>query len=441
MKARTAVWFAWALFGLGMSLTAIALILGISRGHAGEGLVYFPDDLIWLLSLASFIPVGTLIAWRHPRNPVGWIILAIGLSEVSSKFAYEYAAYSLILNPGSLPGGDALAWVSSFIWAPELGLFPFMILLFPNGRSLSRRWSWVGWLSVAWLVVFAGFAAALWPYRGARFLRDVDSFRVEQLATAEDIVFALFPVVMLCLTISLVSLIIRFRRSHGEERQQLKWIALVATLGATSIVVNDLVLGSLGIASDTVQLVSESIGGPGTFAIAAGIAMFKYRLYDIDLIINRALVYGALTAMLGLTYVALVAALSSFAGDSPLAVAAATLMVAALFQPLRRQVQSFIDRRFYRHKYDATKTWTRSAPGCATRSTSRACPPSSWEQCNKSCSPRTCRCGFGRGMVKGSSRPNGRGLAGPRAWLPESVSRRLSARAPVVSDPAQLSSR
>ncbi|MBA2313297.1 MAG: hypothetical protein H0V97_10945, partial [Actinobacteria bacterium] len=142
MKARLIAPLPWVLFGLGLSLTAVTLVLGPSRPSGGE-LASFPDDLIWFFSLALFIPVGALIARRQPRNPVGWLIVAIGLSEVLSKFAYEYGARSLIIDAGSLPGGAAMAWLSSWIWVPELGLFPFMILLFPNGRSLSRRWSWV----------------------------------------------------------------------------------------------------------------------------------------------------------------------------------------------------------------------------------------------------------------------------------------------------------
>jgi hypothetical protein len=302
VNRRTAVGLAWAAPGAGALMTVAVLVLGVMRGDSGENLTGLSDDIIWFLSLALFVPVGALIARRHPRNPVGWILIAIGLSEIISKFAYEYAARALIVAPGSLPGGNAMAWLSSWFWVYELALFPFMILLFPTGRSLSRRWSWLGWISISCSVVFTLFMLMLWPYRGARFLRDVESFGVERLRSIEEFVFALFPVVMICLALSLASLIVRYLRSAGLERQQLKWIAFVAGIGAANIAVNDFVLSPLGIESDFIQLLSETIGGPGTFAIAAGIAILRYRLYDIDRIINRTLVYAVLTAMIGGAY-------------------------------------------------------------------------------------------------------------------------------------------
>jgi hypothetical protein len=361
VNRRTAGGLAWAALGAGALMTVAALVMGVARGDSGQNLTILSDDIIWFLSLALFVPVGVLIARRHPRNPVGWILIAIGLSEIISKFAYEYAARALIVAPGSLPGGNAMAWLSSWFWVYELALFPFMILLFPTGQSLSRRWSWLGWISISCSVVFTLFMLILWPYRGARFLRNVESFGVERLRSIEEFVFALFPVVMICLALSLVSLIVRYLRSAGLERQQLKWIAFVAGIGAANIVVNDLVLSPLGIESDFIQLLSETIGGPGTFAIAAGIAMLRYRLYDIDRIINRTLVYAVLTAMIGGAYAVIAlsgAALESRAEllDSDILVAGMTLAVAAAFRPLRRRTQSFVDRRFYRSRYNALQT-------------------------------------------------------------------------------------
>ena len=362
MSHRAAVRSTWWLFALGMLGTAATLVLGLERGDAGAGLTVLIEDLIWFLSLAMFVPVGALIASRHPRNPVGWIFLAIGLSEVLSKFAYEYAAYSLLTHPGALPGGSAMAWLQTWSWAPELTLFPFLILLFPSGRLLSRRWGAVGWIPLVWMVAFFGYSVALWPYRGAFLLRNVESFGIASLARLESTLFALFPAVMLCLAASLVCLIIRFRRSKGDQRQQLKWIALTAGLGATNIIVTDLILDPLGLENSVTRLVGETLGGPGLFAIAAGVAMLKYRLFDIDRIINRTLVYGALTALLALIYlggvVGLGGALRSLTGQQSnnLAVAGSTLAVAALFRPVRGRLQSFIDRRFYRRKYDASRT-------------------------------------------------------------------------------------
>lgn len=361
MSHRAVVRLTWWLFALGMLVTAATLFLGFERGDSGAGGTVFVEDLIWFLSLTMFVPVGALIASRHPRNPVGWIFLAIGLSEVLSKFAYEYAAYSLITNPGALPGGSAMAWLQSWIWAPELTLFPFLILLFPDGRLLSRRWRAVGWIPLVWMLAFFGYSVALWPHRGAFLLRNVESFGIASLARIEATLFALFPAVMLCLAASLVCLIIRFRRSKGDQRQQLKWIALTAGLGATNIVVIDLILDPLELENSATTLIGETLGGPGLFAIAAGVAILKYRLFDIDRIINRTLVYGALTALLALIYLGGVvgfgAVLRSLTGQqsNSLAVAASTLAVAALFRPVRGRLQSFIDRRFYRRKYDVAK--------------------------------------------------------------------------------------
>jgi len=211
------------------------------------------------------------------------------------RFRYEYAAYSLVTHPGSLPGGAGAAWLD-----------------------------------------------------------------IARLATFEEILFAVIPVVMVCLAASLVCLVLRFRRSRGEERQQLKWVALAAVLGALNIVLSDLLLGPAGLESRATELVSETIGGPGVFAGAAGVAILKYRLYDIDRIISRTLVYGLLTAFLGAAYFGVVVVLQTVLGggveDSPLAVAGTTLAVAALFRPARQRIQIVIDRRFNRHRYDTQKT-------------------------------------------------------------------------------------
>ena len=362
MTHRSIVRLTWTLFALAIPLIAATLFLGLGRGESGAELTIFVDDMIWFLSLTTFVPVGVLIASRHPRNPVGWIFLAIGLSEVLFRFAYEYAAYSLITSPGALPGAAAMAWLQTWIWAPEVTLFPFLILLFPDGRLLSRWWVVVGWAPLVWMLVFFGYSLALWPHRGVFLLRNVDSFGIAPLADFEAGLFALFPAVMLCLAASLLCLIIRFRRSRGEQRMQLKWIALSAALGATNIVVSDFFLDPLGLETQATQLTGEVLGGPGLFAVASGVAMLRYRLFDIDRIINRTLVYGTLTALLALVYlggvVGLGGALRSLTGQQSnnLAVAASTLAVAALFRPVRARLQSFIDRRFYRRRYDVART-------------------------------------------------------------------------------------
>jgi hypothetical protein len=359
VRRGVSTWLVAGLFATGMVLLGATLVMGFMRGDAGQDLVPFSRDLLWLFSLALFVPFGALVAWKHPRNPVGWLILAIGLAEVLSKFTYEYAAGAIVTDPGSLPGGGLASLLSVTVWVPEIALFPLMLLLFPDGRLPSRRWAVVGFAPLLMILLTGVLAVALWPHRGARLLSDSEMFEFERVEGVANVVFATYPVVMVCLVLSLVALIFRFRRARGDERQQLKWIALVAGMAATLLLVNDLVLPALSVESAFTTFLSETLGSPGLFAVVATIAIMKYRLYDIDLIINRTLVYGGLTALLATAYLGIVVALQNAipgADDSDLTIAGSTLAVAALFRPLRSRVQGFIDRRFYRRKFDAQRT-------------------------------------------------------------------------------------
>ena len=347
---------AWILFAAGILLAAAAFVMGVARGAEGRELLAFGDDIPWVISFLLYIPVGALVASRHPTNPVGWLMLAMGLSEIVAKFSYEYAAHALVIDPGSLPGGAAMSWVSMWAWGPETALLPLLFVLFPTGRPLSRAWSVVGWVPVAWLASFFVLGIALWPHRGPLLLRDSEILEIGGLAEFQNVVFSAYTVVMLAIVAGLVSLVVRYRRAHGVERQQLKWIAFVAAIAALNLLVTDVLFSSLS-DIDAVNAFGETLAGPGIFAIAAGIAILKYRLYAIDRIINRALVYGVLTALLGLVYVSVVGVAGTFGGgNSSITVAGTTLAVAALFQPARRRIQDFIDRRFYRSKYDAQRT-------------------------------------------------------------------------------------
>ena len=346
---------AWILFAAGMLLAAAAFVLGVARGSEGSELLAFTDDIPWVLAYLLYIPVGALVASRHPSNPVGWLMLVMGLSEIVAKFSYEYAAHALVIDPGSLPGGAVMAWVSMWAWGPEMAFLPLLFVLFPTGRPMSRAWNLVGWVPIGWLTGFFVFGIALWPHRGPILLRDSETLEIEALLDLQNVVYSAYMVVMLCIVAGLVSLVVRFRRAHGVERQQLKWIAFVAAIAAVNLLVTDVLFSSLR-DNGVINAFGETLAGPGIFAIAAGIAILKYRLYDIDRIINRALVYGALTALLGLVYVSVVGVAGSFGGDSSITVAGTTLAVAAMFQPARRHIQAFIDRRFYRRKYDAQRT-------------------------------------------------------------------------------------
>lgn len=349
-----------ALSVVGICLFAVGLAFGLMRGRNGEGLLHLVDDMHWFISFLLFIPFGALIALRHPRNPIGWLLLAIALGEIASKASYEYAARALVTEPGSLPAGDLAAWLSAWVWAPSLILFPLVLILFPTGRTMSPRWRLVAWPPVVWMAVFFAFAVALFPHRSADLLADTGSFNVPSLAAIEGIVMGWFPIVLLSLAAGLISVVVRFRRSSGVERQQLKWIALGATVAVGLTVVFDLILDPLGVHTDLGLLLRETVGGPAVFAVTAAIAMLRHRLFDIDVVINRTLVYAALTALLAGAYlgsvVLLQRILAPVTADSDIAVAGSTLAVAGLFRPLRARVQAFIDRRFYRRKYDAAET-------------------------------------------------------------------------------------
>jgi hypothetical protein len=353
MTRRSAAWVGATATAFGAVLILVTLVMASSHSFF-PGVENILRELPWLFSLALFVPFGALLAWRRTENAIGWVAIAVGLAEILQKFSTEYAVYSLIYRPGSLPGGEEMAWLSSWIWAPVLSLFPFLLLLFPTGSLPGRRWKWIAWLAgattAAWLVV----AGMLWPLDGRAFL-DVSTF--EGLATY-GLMTWLVSLTMVILVISMVSLIVRFVRSHGIERQQLKWMALAVGFAAVDITLEDLVLPIFGIEVPN-NVVVETLAGPGMFIIAATIGILRYRLFDIDLAINRTLVYGTLTATLALTYLAIILVLqsvSSQASNRPEFVAASTLAVAALFRPLRARIQKLIDQRFNRRKYDAAQT-------------------------------------------------------------------------------------
>jgi hypothetical protein len=330
----------------------------------------------WLENAAlalAFPTIGVLVVTGRPRNPIGWILVAAGLSGAVVFFSSEYALYAVFTEPGTLPGGEIMAWVSGWAGTIAFGvLFSFLFLLFPDGQLPSARWRPVAWLAGATLTSVL-MAAALGPElideagaavpKGApRTLRN--PFGVEgtgsffhRVETTAILVF-----VVCCALPAVVSLFLRYRRATGEQRQQIKWLAYVAVMLALGIfVVPDLLRAVWGRTSaiSTVTAALDIAPVPG-IAIAVGLAILRHRLYDIDVVINRTLVYGTLTATLAAAYLGSVLVLrlllSPLTGESDLAVAGSTLAVAALFGPARRRIQSLVDRRFYRARYDAART-------------------------------------------------------------------------------------
>jgi hypothetical protein len=316
---------------------------------------------IWFLLLfLSFSTVGALIAARQPRNAIGWILCAIGLTGPLASTADEYAIYGLATRPDSLPEAEIAAWLSAWLAGANLfGLLAFILLLFPTGRLLSRRWRPVLWANgLAVVLVF------LWGFEPGRLdnfapLEVTNPFGLEGARGA----FGVLGVAGFCLMLAaavagLISLVLRFRRARGEERQQLKWLAYAAGLLCAAFLAGP-VVWSIPSLPDWVWTAMFLVGFSAV-PVATGIALLRYRLYDVDVVINRTLVYGSVTALLAGAYLGLVLvlqlALSPVTEGSSVAVALSTLAVAALFRPARSRVQGLVDRRFFRRKYDAQRT-------------------------------------------------------------------------------------
>ena len=285
----------------------------------------------------------------------------MGISLALSGFAQSYGVYALYTDPGSLPGGEVMAWLSSWTIIPSLFAAPALLfLLFPDGHLISRRWLMVFWLVIA-ATCLTVLSTALVPVLDeAPFKGVVNPLGVDTSGTPFALISSFgWPGMAAGLLVAALAMIVRLRRSRGVERQQLKWIASAATvLPLTSLMaVVSWYMGWYLPASILPFL------APILIPFAAGYAVLRYRLYDIDLVINRTLVYGSLTATLALVYFGGVAttqtlfrALTGQAEQSQLAVVVSTLAIAALFNPLRRRIQAFIDRLFYRRKYDAART-------------------------------------------------------------------------------------
>jgi hypothetical protein len=359
ISPRAAAWLAWSLWALSLALTALSLLLlRLNLSHPNTP-IYGP----WLdntLIGISYAPVGALIASRHPANPIGWLLCLYGVVIGISHFGAQYAIYALLAQPDSLPAGEAMAWVVSWLLPIIIGLSIFYILLFPTGRLPSSRWRWLAWLTVAFIVVgvisSAFSSGALMGVLGPiRTPLGVEGFT----GIYRAVLYIMSPVLFV---LSALSLFVRLHRAEGVERQQIKWFVYAAAASVIATALAYIIPGVI----DT-PLWFQRVGYALNIAtipaipVAIGIAILRYRLYDIDLIINRTLVYGALTVLLALIYFGSVTLLQvglrNLVGhESTLVVVATTLAIAALFNPLRHRIQSFIDRRFYRSKYDARRT-------------------------------------------------------------------------------------
>jgi hypothetical protein len=336
---------------------------------AGEKPPRVGELAIFALFLA-FPIVGALVASKRPGNAIGWLCLAVGLLWMLSVLDEQRQAYELAIT-GEVTSSVTLDALFEYSWALPVGLLGiYMILLFPDGRLPSRRWRPFAWFAgVVMFVICVGFVFIPGPLQGHPGVRN--PLGLEGLAWLADV--AVFIVLMLpaCIVASAVSLVLRYRRARGEVRQQIKWLAFAACFVGVGYLVVLIVLmyfvpealenqaspTPLWVDFLTSLLLASFAGIP----VAVGVAILRHRLYDIDVLINRTLVYGSLTVSLVAVYfgsiVLVQSALRTLTGqETTLAVVASTLAIAALFNPLRHRIQALVDRRFYRRKYDAAKT-------------------------------------------------------------------------------------
>ena len=361
MKKVPAKYLAWFLWTVSMGLWAfIILVVHFLVPSIGQELLAV--DIMFVLAFTAMATTGTIVVSRLPGNPIGWLLLVIPLVAITAETASIYAEYAVHVRPEALPGGAVTALVSNALWIVFLASMAFLVLLFPGGTLLSARWSWVSWGLVGAFVVLIA-SSSLRP--------ELDILEVQPplrspiaIAGAEGILTAIMVTASVAIILlwiaATVSLVLRFIRSTGDERQQIKWFAYAVGV----FVIIFLVGIFLEVTGTPLPNIWDAVLFVGSFSLLpAGIAvaMLKYRLYDIDLLINRTLVYGALTAMLVGTYFGSVVLLQTAfravtdQGGS-VAFVISTLAIAALFMPLRGAIQSAIDRRFFRRKYDAALT-------------------------------------------------------------------------------------
>ena len=343
----------WVAFGATLALTVVASALPDNDWPLAA---IVPAGVALLITAAC----GAVIASRRRGNPIGWILLGTGLSVSSLFCATQYANRALVDRPGSLPGGTVAAWLQAWVAVPVLALVALLFLLFPTGHLLTRRWRFASWTVAAGCAVavlgvmlrpgpFDTFPAVQNPVGigAAGFLRPL--FEAAQITTLVGVLA------------SAGSVVLRYRRSRGTEREQLKWFAYAVVTSVVLFLLNPLVSIALGFEEPPLALgfVLPFLGSI-VLPISIALAILRRGLYDIDRIISRTVSYAIVTLFLGATFVVLalgpVVVVGSGGSAPDYLIAAATLVVAALFRPARRRVQGFVDRRFNRSRYDAAQT-------------------------------------------------------------------------------------
>jgi hypothetical protein len=370
MSSRATAWLAWCLWALYIVVAVPLVILtAVNDGAVGGGAVgdFLRTLLFNVLILLVMMTVGALVASRRPRNAIGWLFCGVALASETGALAIEYAVRALVIAPGSLPAG---VWIGLFAEAVRsLGwylLLTFLLLLFPTGKLPSPRWRPVAWFSAVSVAVYSIISVLVpdaFANTDSRLQQVVNPISLSQLSPIVGLLEGGSILLAFAATLACgVSLVTRFRHSHGVERQQLKWIAY-------TVVCSLVIFAAIVVSTFFLPPQAQDVAGYGFEAVlialpvATGIAMLRYRLWDIDVIIRRTLIYGTLTAILaGLYLVVVVAAqllgarLTGQTQAPAWLIVVTTLAVAALFAPLRRRVQRVIDQRFYRSRYDAART-------------------------------------------------------------------------------------
>jgi hypothetical protein len=338
VAARLAVGLGVLTVGLGAGTLFLT-----SRAATGGTLPGRISEALYLTAGVPFSVVGALICARRPGNRIGWLMIAAGLSFTRTQFGDWYATHG-----GLAPARPLVAWITVWIWVPAVVALMFLLLLYPTGRLVSRRWRPVAWAVGAWGVLgVAGMALAPPEVAGAVVSNPIGLPEVAREFIAKTIGVGLGSLLVLLL-VSLLSLVVRFYRARGIERQQLKWLVYAASLA----LVATFFFPAAWWTYDLLPRLSV-----WAIPVAIGVAVLRYRLYEIDRLVNRTLVYATLTVLLGGAYAGVVLGLGQLLGrDSSLVVAVATLAVAAVFQPARRRIQQAMDRRFNRRRYDAART-------------------------------------------------------------------------------------
>ena len=338
-----------------VSLVFMVLSVGTDLRHVGSEIVQI---VILNLAALTFATSGAILVSRLPGNVIGWLLASGGLCFALGNGASSLGDAGLTTDPGSVPDAIWFAWLSEWVWAPAVGAIVGLLFVYPTGQLLSGRWRPVALAAIV-LVALLSIGGAVSPWSDGRYPIENPLLISGGFTVIGAILgFVVGPLALAVASLAVASIVIRYRRSTGVERQQLKWFALVAAVSVPAFLVTTILYGSTGpaaVAADVAGLVAY--GGFALLPIAIGIAVLRYRLYEIDRLISRTIGWVLVSAVLAAVFVVVIlaiqAALAQVTTSNTFAVAASTLVVAALFQPLRRRVQARVDRRFNRARYDA----------------------------------------------------------------------------------------